>query len=160
MGLGLALTCVVVWLLLSGYFSNPLLLTFGALSCTLVVYLTRRMHLFDSDNPSLGLFFRFLLYLPWLIKEIALSNIDVVRRILSPGLPISPTVVRVKVGQRGDLARVIFANSITLTPGTVSLWLGEDYVEVHALTEAGAEALSGGEMNRRVSAVEGAEAPR
>ena len=78
----------------------------------------------------------------------------------APGGRSAPTVVRVKAGQRSDLGRVIFANSITLTPGTVSLWLGEDTIEVHALTEAGAEALSGGEMNRRVSAIEGAEVLR
>lgn len=154
-GLGLGLSCAVIWLLLSGYFTNPLLLTLGAFSCVLVVYIARRMRLFDADDPTLALALRFLAYLPWLIKEVILANIDVTRRILHPQLPISPQLIRVRASQRGDLARTIFANSITLTPGTLSVTVDADEITVHALSRDGAEALEGGEMDRRVSALEG-----
>ena len=80
---------------------------------------------------------------------------DVAKRILSPRLPISPRVIRVKAGQQSDLARVIYANSITLTPGTVSLSLEGDEIEVHALTREAAEELESGKMDRRVTRTEG-----
>ena len=82
------------------------------------------------------------------------SNLDVSRRILSPRLPISPTVVWVPASQKSEMGRVIFANSITLTPGTVSIDVREGEIEVHALSKEGADALLEGEMNRRVAAIE------
>jgi multicomponent Na+:H+ antiporter subunit E len=94
-------------------------------------------------------------YWGWLVWQIIKSNIDVARVILSPSLPISPNVVRVKASQRTTLGLVTYANSITLTPGTVSMYLDGDIIEVHALTESGARELKDGEMDRRVSAIEG-----
>ena len=157
MGIGLGVVCFVVWLLLSGYFDNVLLLSLGILSCALVIWLARRMQLLNADNPSLGFTLRFLGYLPWLMWEIIKANIAVARCILDPKLSISPTVFRVNTSQRSDLAKVLYANSITLTPGTVSLLVDDDnnQIEVHALTGASAEELAQGEMDRRVSAVEG-----
>lgn len=83
-----------------------------------------------------------------------LANIDVARRILNPKLPIAPMMIRVKASQKGDLARVIFANSITLTPGTVSVDMQGDEIAVHALTPEAAEFDETGEMDRRVSRLE------
>ena len=82
------------------------------------------------------------------------ANLDVMRRIVSPELPISPTIVRLPCTQHTDLGRVMYANSITLTPGTVSIDLDDEYVTVHALTREGAEALATGEMDTRVTALE------
>ena len=155
MGVGLGVVCVIVWLLLSGYFDNGLLLTLGGISCLIAVWIAYRMRLFDQDQPSLMLVWRSVLYLPWLFWEIIKANIDVVKRILDPALPISPTLFRVKAQQRSDLAKVIYANSITLTPGTVSIIVDGDEIEVHALTEEAAEALKEGEMGRRVARLEG-----
>ena len=83
------------------------------------------------------------------------ANVDVARRILTPGRSISPTMLRVRATQRTDLGRVVFANSITLTPGTVSVDVGEDEILVHALSRDGAEELAGGEMDRRVTRMSG-----
>ena len=82
------------------------------------------------------------------------SNIDVAKRILNPRLPIAPRIVRVNGTQKTDLCRVIFANSITLTPGTVSLDLDEEDIVVHALTEEAADDVQSGDMDSRVTALE------
>jgi multicomponent Na+:H+ antiporter subunit E len=155
MGIGPGIFCFAVWLLLSGYFDNPMLLTFGVLSCVLVIVIGQRMRLFETDIPSLPFTLRMVAYFPWLMWEIVKSNIDVTRRILDPKLPISPLVFRVKTSQRSDLGRVLYANSITLTPGTVSISVNDDEIEVHALAHEAAEGLQTGEMDRRCSWVEG-----
>ena len=98
---------------------------------------------------------RVWMYWRWLAREVVKSNLDVARRILSPSLPISPNVFTLKASQRTDLGRVIFANSITLTPGTISIDLQGDTIEVHALTQEAAETLQTGEMDRRVTDLEG-----
>ena len=142
-----------VWLGLSGHF-EPLLLVLGLLSCLGVVALGRRMRLIDSEGAPIQLSLRGLLYTPWILWEVVKANVDVARRILTPGLPIDPRVIRVKAGQSSDLARVVYANSITLTPGTVSLRLEGDEIEVHALTAEAAAGLEDGRMDRRVSWLE------
>ena len=152
--LSLGLFCFAVWLLLSGLF-KPLLLALGLLSCVLAVWVARRMGLLQDDTIAPPQALRFLLYLPWLLVEIAKSNVDVIRRILSPDLPISPELFRLQISQQSDLGRVLFANSITLTPGTVAIQVEDHHIEVHALTTATADALRQGEMDRRVKRVEG-----
>ena len=152
--IGISILCAVIWLLLSGIYT-PFLLSLGVLSCGLVVWLAQRMGLLDDDVPNIGLLLRFFAYLPWLIGEIAKANIDVIKRTLSPQLPISPTLFRVRCTQRSDLGRVIFANSITLTPGTVAIMVEDDYIEVHALSQETADDLTKGVMDQRVSRVEG-----
>lgn len=143
------------WLLWSGHYT-PLLISFGAVSCLLVVLLSRRMNLVDEEGVPVALGLRpFIQYAPWLLKEIVLANIDVSRRILDPKLPIRPNFIRVKASQQGDLGRVIYANSITLTPGTVSVGMEADEITVHALSYEGAAEDMSGEMDRRVSALEG-----
>ena len=150
--LGAALFCL--WLLLSGHF-EPLLLILGLASTALVVWIAYRMDVIDHEGHPIGLTPRILLYWPCLIWEIVKANIDVKRRILDPALPISPTVVRVPASQKTELGTVIYANSITLTPGTVTIDLeGHDLI-VHAFSEDGAVALESGEMDRRVTAFEG-----
>ncbi|MGE0118629.1 MAG: Na+/H+ antiporter subunit E [Dongiaceae bacterium] len=143
-----------LWLLLSGHF-EPLLLGFGVASCLLVVAIAHRMDVVDHEGHPVHIGHRALLYWPWLLREIARSNVEVARLILHPKLPISPELVQVSASQRTDLGQVIYANSITLTPGTVSVELEDGKILVHALTEAGATALEAGEMDRRVAAMEG-----
>ena len=86
-----------------------------------------------------------------------LANLDVAKRIIDPKLPISPTLITLKPSQRGDLGRVIYANSITLTPGTVTTNLSGDTLEVHALTQEAADSLRKGDMDRRVARLEGGD---
>ncbi len=150
----LAAVCYGLWLLLSGHYV-PLLLTLGALSVAVVVLIALRMDVIDREGHPIHLTPKALLYWTWLFWEIVKSNVDVTRRILAPSLPISPTVVRVRASQKSALGRVIYANSITLTPGTVSMDIEAETITVHALTREGAEALRRGEMDRRVTEFEG-----
>jgi multicomponent Na+:H+ antiporter subunit E len=144
----------VFWVLLSGYFS-PFLLSIGAASAVAVVLLARRMAVMAHEDYPIRLGARTLLYWPWLFKEIAISAWKVAWIILQPRLPISPMFVCVRPTQRTVVGRVTYANSITLTPGTITIDAEGDEFIVHALTRAGAAALAEGEMDRRVTRFEG-----
>ena len=149
----LALFLFAIWLLLSGHYT-PLLLVLGVLSSLLVVFLATRADLIDREIQPVLIKPSVLFYWLWLAREIIKSNIDVTVRILSPRLPISPTVFTVRAGQKTDLGRVTYANSITLVPGTVTMDVDEDVFTVHALTREAREDLKCGEMDRRVCNVE------
>lgn len=151
--LSLGLVLYAVWLLWSGIY-KPMLLILGVLSCALVLLVVRRMNAFDQETAPVELAPPALLYLPWLAWEIVKANVDVARRILSPGPPIDPRIVEVESAQRSEIGRTVFANSITLTPGTVTVEVEGSRCRVHALTAAAADGLLGGEMNRRVSRLE------
>ena len=138
------------WLLLSGHY-NPLLIGLGLASCAVVVFVTHRMDVIDHEGHPVHLTWRFAIYLPWLVAEIAKANWDVARRILPFGPSISPTMLRVQSTQTNDLGRVVFANSITLTPGTVSVEVAPGEILVHALSKDAGLGLAEGEMDRRVT---------
>ncbi|HED40723.1 MAG TPA: DNA topoisomerase IV [Chromatiales bacterium] len=135
-----------LWVLLSGHFSF-LLLGLGAVSVALTLYLVNRMNVIDHESHPLHLYSKFPAFFLFILREIVKANIDVVKRILkNGGKDISPQMVKVPVPQETDLGRVIYANSITLTPGTVSIELDKSYVLVHALTKEGADELLTGHM--------------
>lgn len=143
----------VFWLLLSGYF-EPFLIAAGAGCSVAVVLLARRMELIDHEGHPVHLGWRALAYWPWLVKEIVKSAWDVSRIILDPRLPISPRLFTAKSTQKTTVGLVTFANSITLTPGTLSVEVAKGEILVHSLTEEGAKGLDEGEMDRRVSRFE------
>jgi len=154
--MGLAL--MAVWLLLSGLF-KPLLIGLATASVLLTLWLAHRMEIIDGRNYPVWAAARFVPYWPWLGVEIVKSSFDVARRVLSPSLPISPTVFEVDSSQLTSMGRVVYANSITLTPGTVTLDIQGTRLRVHALSRDTIEYLVSGEMDRRVTRAEGAPAP-
>ena len=144
-----ALVLFLLWLGLSGHYT-PLILSFGVATCLGVAWLANRLGVLEPDGRSFMFVYRLALYLPWLAREIALSNIEVIKLVWHPRLPIRPQIVRADSGQRTAIALATFANSITLTPGTLTLDADEPGVVVaHALNDATADGLRGGEMNRR-----------
>ena len=151
--INLGLFLFALWVLLSGHYT-PLMILFGIVSTLFVVFLATRADLIDRETQPVLIKLSVLFYWVWLGREIIKSNIDVTRRILSPGLPISPTVFTVRAGQKTELGRVTYANSITLVPGTVTMDVDGDVFTVHALTREAAADLKRGEMNRRVCNVE------
>lgn len=153
--LSAALVLFGFWVLLSGFFT-PFLLISGAVSAIAVVALGARMGAIDREGHPTHLLGRAVTFWPWLLWEIAKSAWDVTRVIADPRLPISPTLIRVKTSQRTAVGQVTYANSITLTPGTIAVELARDEILVHALTRAGAEGLAAGDMDRRVTRFEGA----
>ncbi len=150
----LAVVLLCVWFVLSGS-TDPFLLASGVVSVLLVVIIAHRMGMIDEEGLPIQLLGGLLVYLPWLVCQIALANVAVARTILSPSMKLDPGCAWVPASQKTPVGLVVFANSITLTPGTVSLSVIEDRIQVHALSRKGLEGLQQGDMDRRVSAVEG-----
>jgi multicomponent Na+:H+ antiporter subunit E len=143
--------CLVLWILLSGHV-GALDLAMAVTASALVAFANRDI---EGVSEMLRWTPRLLAYLPWLLKEIWVANIQVVKLVLDPGLPIDPVIVRLPTRFSSDLARTTLANSITLTPGTVTLDVeGEDLL-VHALTARGGADIVAGGMARRVGRVFG-----
>ena len=151
----MVLTLFVYWLLLSGHYTIWLI---GAgLVCTvLIVAFTSRMGCVDDEAFPIKLIPTGILYWPWLALEIVKSAIDVTKLIINPSLPISPTIVKVKTSQDSAVGLTTYANSITLTPGTISVEVSERNREifVHAISIASAAGLEDGEMDGRVTRFE------
>lgn len=150
------LVLCLMWLAWSGHYTihEPLIAAFGAVSCVAVFALSRRM---ESSQPAVSrhtLGLAVLGYVPYLLWEIVKANIAVTKIILSPNMPIRRQLVKVQASQQGAGARVLHANSITLTPGTISLAVHDDNILVHAIDDAAAEGVLSGEMDRRTHALE------
>ena len=152
----------VFWLLLSGQVDMSdsgdfYLLSCGILASAFVTYIALRGKILDEEGHPIHLAFRMIPYLPWLLWEIVLANLDVAYRVWHPGQMISPRIIRVPFCTQTDLGTVIYANSITLTPGTVTVSVEERSNEllVHALSEKAAMGLLSGEMHQRIKKVEG-----
>jgi multicomponent Na+:H+ antiporter subunit E len=150
----LAVLLAAAWLLWSGFF-KPLILMFGVLSCAVVLITAHRMHYFETEFFDLRFSARLLRFWAWLGREIVKSSLEVTRVVLNPKLPISPTVVEFDSRCEHPVDRATLGNSITLTPGTLTLSIDERRFTVHSLTENGARDVQGGEMDRRVSELRG-----
>ncbi len=152
------LTLVIVlagtWILLSGHWSF-FLLSLGVASVAVTVLCGVRLKIVDKESVPVHLLPGLIRYTPWLIGQIIQSSLHVARRVLSPKLPISPTIIHIDTQQTDALNSVSYANSITLTPGTISLDVGKDQIEVHALTSESAESLKSGLMAKKVRKMEG-----
>jgi multicomponent Na+:H+ antiporter subunit E len=154
LGASMIATLSVLWFVLSG-FTTPLMLSLGAASVIFVFLLSVRMKVLDEEGLPIYVHeWSLAKYVVWLAWEVVKANIDVTRIILSRHLNLQPIVVRLPARQQTVVGRVIYANSITLTPGTVSIELGEDFVDVHALTQAGVSDLETSDMHDRVCEVE------
>ncbi|NNM03567.1 MAG: Na+/H+ antiporter subunit E [Gemmatimonadetes bacterium] len=149
----LSLTMFGLWLLLSGHY-EPLIVGFGVFSSLLVTFIAWRMDREDRYAFALIVNPRLVLYWVWLIKEILKANVNVARLILAPSLPISPIMVPFKACMKCDLARMIYANSITLTPGTITTGTEGDILRIHALSWQDVDGREEDEMGQQICAVE------
>lgn len=143
---------VLYWAILSGKLSHGLLLSLGAVSVVLVIVLVERMGILDREASPYHRLPAVLRYWGWLSGEIVKANIQVARAILRAELDLTPRLFRVKATQETDLGRTIFANSITLTPGTVTVDIEGDEFIVHALLDSMADPAGFEEMGRRSKA--------
>ena len=157
MGRFLILVAVLagIWLLLSGYFDKPLLLGFGTGSVLFAAWLAQRAHVLDEEGLPARIFPRIFGYMFWLTFEIGKANLIVARQALAIEPKLSPKLFLVKNQPRSTIGKVIFGNSITMTPGTVTIDLREDEILVHALTEELADVDGIRDMGERVVKVEG-----
>ena len=154
--LSLAATLFLFWLALSGHYST-FLIAAGAIAALVVALLGIRAGYGDEEGHPVDYLVHGLAYWPWLIVEIAKSAWAVARIIVDPKLPISPRLIRTKATQRTAVGIATYANSITLTPGTITVEVSrrEQAFLVHALTRDSAAGVEEGSMDRRVSDFEG-----
>ena len=145
---------LLFWLALSGHYT-PWLIAMGLASAILVALAARRMGIADEEGHPLHLIAGSFTYFPWLAFEVVKSAWSVSKIILHPGLPISPTMTVVKASQRTAAGLVTYANSITLTPGTITVGVAGRDLTVHALVREGALDLEAGGMDARARRLEG-----
>jgi multicomponent Na+:H+ antiporter subunit E len=122
----------IFWLLLSNHIS-PLLLSLGTLSCIITAVIAVKMGLLENNPHNAKFYGRLPRYLLFLAKEIILANIAVAKSILSSKDKIDPGFIKVNCEQKSDLGQLTHANSITLTPGTISCDIEDNIITVHAL---------------------------
>ncbi len=144
---------VVSWLLWSGHF-EPLMLCFGLLSCLFVYYLLHRLEVIDLNPEALPVLIRLPTYLPWLFWQIVLSNIAVAKLLWRRDMRLTPATEHIRATQKTNLGLVIYANSVTLTPGTLSVDAQSGTVLVHALEEESFKGDGFQAMDERVTALE------
>ncbi len=149
----LALNLAAFWIASSGHYS-VLMLSFGAISIALILLIAKQMDVVDHEAQPVHLTLKMPSFYLWLNKEIILSNFTVVKHIWLGNQSISPTMKTIKASQKTDIGKVIYANSITLTPGTVTVALDGDEFLVHALVRDSIEELEAGEMDRRITQLE------
>ena len=138
-----------LWLGLSGQL-NTLMLSLGLVSTLLVVYLAHRMDVIDKEIYPAHMTVLLLRFWMFLAREVIVANIDVIKRIFRPGKNISPQLFELPLTLKSDLSRVIYANAITMTPGTVSVNLDKKTITVHTLSIEAADELRSGRMARAI----------
>ncbi len=143
------------WLLLSGHY-DFIHIFYGVISVSAVVWLNYRLKKYaffeeemsradanlKGNKPVTIRFFRLFFYIPWLIWQIVIASLQVAVVVLNPKMPIEPAIIKFKSRLPSLSARVILANSITLTPGTITLQLLDDEFIVHALMDMSATGIT------------------
>ena len=141
-----------LWLLMSGHY-NILIVSLGIISCAFCVYVAKRGKLIDDEGLPIFFMPRLLNYLIWLFKEILKSNLSTAKVIING--KVEPETFTVKTSQVTDVAKVTYANSITLTPGTVTTKIQKGVFEVHALNSDFGNDVRTNEMDKKVTWLEG-----
>ncbi len=120
----------IVWILLAGFSVTEVILG-GAVALVLAFILAKFVNYAFSISAIWGLILFIIIYIPVFIFKLILANLDMAYRVLSPRIPINPGFVKVKTDLMNDFGKLVLANSITLTPGTLSLDVEDDHVLVH-----------------------------
>jgi len=150
----LTLGLFVLWLLMSGIY-EPLTIGFGAASSILCVWIISRLEILGKRGITRDVsLFRFFRYLFWLVVEIGKADLAVTKVILAKTLPKRQRLIFVPAKQRSDFGKMMFANSITITPGTITVETEPDHFIVHALTDEAADLDALANMGDRVCEIE------
>lgn len=123
-------SCLLLWLLLNGSLKAEVIVS-GMLLALVVTILTRRIDMFDAVIVSFGALLSLLSYLLYFFTALLRANLDMARRVLSPSLPINPEIIEIHTSLKSDLGRLLLANSITLTPGTLTVDVIDDRFIIH-----------------------------
>ena len=152
--ISLLITLTAVWFVWSGHL-EPFMLFLATGSILFSLWISFRMGIIDEEGAPVEMGVRpFIQFAPWLFKEIVESNIEVAKIILSRDMNLKRNLVTVAAGPQTQLGKVILANAITLTPGTVSVKMEDDEILVHALSFEGAAEDISGEMDQRIQKME------
>ncbi len=154
----LTIILATLWLSISGVY-KPVILLLGVASLVLVVWLSLRMKVVGDEHNPLVFVWRLPVFWIWALREIIRANLHVARLTFNPE-QVSPRIVTLPVEQRSSLGKVVYGNTCTLTPGTVTLFLSREKLVAHALDKASADGLSSGEMGRKVRWLEGSPESR
>lgn len=145
---------MVIWVVFSG-FLDPFHLSLGLISCGIVTWLSSGL-LFDDRTITIRRraiqTVRFASYVLWLTWQIVLSNIAVLKLAFAPRTSLQPQIVRYRTPLKSDFEKFLLANSITLTPGTVTIKILGDTFYIHAIDDGAAAGLNG-EMDRRIARI-------
>ena len=148
------LPLVALWLLMSGLF-KPLLIGFGLFSAILSVWIMHRMEKVDGEEFHFSLSpIRLIPYTLWLLKEIAKSAINVTRIVLQSNPTFNQRLFSIPITQHSDMGQVIYANSITLTPGTITVETEPGHFLIHTLDFDVSLYDDLNDMDRRVTSLE------
>lgn len=150
--ISLAVVLALLWLGISGVY-KPMLFLLGAGSVLFVVWMSRRMDVVGVEHNPILYSWRLPAYWVWLLREIVKSNIEVAHATLQPER-VRPSMFEVPMKLDSAVGKVTYANSITLTPGTVTLLLEDDRLEVHALLQSSADGVRSGAMERKIAWLE------
>jgi multicomponent Na+:H+ antiporter subunit E len=155
------ITLFVFWLVLSDHYNLRYILL-GLFCSGLVTFLTYDTLFYIKHKlPDKGItskmilisLLRVLIYIPWLLWEIVKANVEVAFLILHPKLPVKPVLLSFKTDYRLNITRVTLANSITLTPGTITVDLQENNYIVHAITPESADAIESARLLNKAGAI-------
>ena len=146
------------WMLLS-WRLDPMYLAFGLISAAGITVWAQRLTatIVHDDRPSPGWFrlptlaARLVAYVGWILWSMLKAGLQIARIVLSPGLNIDPRELRFRIDLRSPMARTVFANSITLVPGTLTVDIEGDWVLVHALYPEAADDILSGKLQNRVA---------
>jgi multicomponent Na+:H+ antiporter subunit E len=147
------LALFATWVILSGHY-DAWFLASGAACSAFVVWLMLRLELFGRGPWPLDLVRLVVSYVPWLLWQVAKANVDVARRVWHPGTAYEPQIVRVPCRLKTEAGVALLANSITLTPGTVTVAIEESELVVHSLSDASTRSVLDGSMHDRVARLE------
>lgn len=142
------------WLIWSGMF-DLFHMTLGVVSCLLVTFLSHDLFFTKPFSyRNIVEFIRFLKYIPWLLYQILVSNIHVAYLVLHPKMPIEPSLVTIDSGLKKDISIVTYANSITLTPGTITAEIVDrKHYIIHCISRKVADDLFAGDMEKRIAGI-------
>jgi multicomponent Na+:H+ antiporter subunit E len=154
---GLLIALTVFWFALSGL-TSPYFLVLAVVAVLLALWLSARLGVIGRDASPYHRLPLLLPYVVWLLGQIVKSNIAVIARVVGQRSAIDPAMVSIKTKARTDLGKALFANSITLTPGTVTVDVDGDTLKVHALVRENATPASFDQIDRRAArAADGAK---
>lgn len=151
----LFVSLLAFYVVLSGQIASSFLMGAGVVACLGVTLLCKRLGIVDDEGVPYRWWWGTVKYIPWLGWQIVLSSIYVFKLVWRRQIDIQPRMIVIKHDLRTAYGVATYMNSITLTPGTVTVDIGKDELLIHCITKAVADDLMGGEMHRRILELEG-----